>query len=77
MLISYSNHIGKATSESVKTSEVGVMMAATTRIATIACLRYLRMKPADSNPNLANSYERIGISKTSPIASDMVISVEM
>lgn len=57
ILISYSNHIGNATSNSVKTSEVGVMVAATTRMTTMACLRYLRMKPAERNPNLANSHE--------------------
>lgn len=77
MLISYSAHIGNATNDRVNTSEVGVIIAATTRIIIIACFRYLRIKLADSNPNLANSHERIGISKTSPIASDMVISVEM
>lgn len=37
MLTSYSSHIGKATSDSVKTSDVGVMMAATTRMTTTAC----------------------------------------
>ena len=30
-----------------------------------------------ADPSLANSHDRIGISKTSPIANDMVISVEM
>ena len=39
MLTSYSSHIGKATSDSVKTSEVGVIMAATTRMTTTACFR--------------------------------------
>ena len=39
ILTSYNNHIGNATSESVNTSEVGVMIAATTRIITMACLR--------------------------------------
>ncbi len=38
-LASYSIHMGKATSSKVKTSDVGVITAATTRITTTACLR--------------------------------------
>lgn len=57
ILTSYNNHIGNATSDSVKTSEVGVIMTATTRMTTMACLRYLRRKSAERNPNLANSHE--------------------
>ena len=63
-LTSYNIHIGKATSDRVNTSDVGVIIAATTRIITMACFRYLRMKSAERNPNFANSHERIGISKT-------------
>ena len=77
MLASYSSHMGKETSDRVNTSEVGVMMAATMRIMTIAWRRYLRMKAALMKPNLAKSHESMGISKTTPIASDMVSSVEM
>lgn len=77
ILISYNTHIGNATNDRVNTSEVGVIMAATTRMITMACLRYLRMKSAERKPNFANSHESIGISKTNPIASDMVISVDM
>ncbi len=39
ILTSYKIHIGRATSERVKTSEVGVMIAATMRIITTACFR--------------------------------------
>ena len=75
-LTSYNPHIGNATNDKVNTSEVGVITA-TTRMTTMACLRYLRMKSAERNPNFANNHDRIGISKTNPIANDMVISVEM
>ena len=36
MLISYSSHMGSDTINRVKTSDVGVMIAASTRITTIA-----------------------------------------
>lgn len=39
MLASYSTHMGRATSERVNTSEMGVITAATTRIITTACFR--------------------------------------
>ena len=39
MLTSYSSHMGKATSKSVKISEVGVINAAMIRMMTMACLR--------------------------------------
>lgn len=77
MLTSYNNHIGNTTSDNVNKSDVGVITAAITSMITMACLRYLHMKSADSNPNLANNYERIGISKTNPMVSDMVIKVEI
>ena len=77
MLISYNTHIGNATSESVKTSDVGVIIAAITRIITMACLRYLRMKSAERKPNFANSHDSIGISKTMPIARHIITSVEI
>lgn len=39
ILTSYSDHIGSATNNNVKTSEVGVITAATIRMITMACLR--------------------------------------
>lgn len=39
ILTSYNIHISKTTSESVKISEVGVIIAATTRIMTMECFR--------------------------------------
>lgn len=39
MLISKSIHIGSATSDNVKTSDVGVMIAATMRMSTMAWRR--------------------------------------
>ena len=69
--------MGVATSESVKTSDVGVIMAAMIRIMTIACRLYLRMKEEDMKPSLANNHAKTGISNTIPIAKDSVMSAEM
>ena len=69
--------MGSTTSESVNTSEVGVIIADTASIITMACLRYLRINSADRNPNLANSHESIGISKTMPIARHIITSDEI
>lgn len=43
-----------AVSESVNTSEIGVMIADIASMITMAWLRYLRINSADRNPNLAN-----------------------
>lgn len=64
ILISNNIHIGKVTSESVKTSDVGVMTAATIRIITTACLRYRCIKFADRKPYLVKSHERTYILNT-------------
>lgn len=68
--------MGSATSESVNTSEVGVIIADTASIITMACLRYLRINSADRSPNLANIHESIGISKTTPMARHIITIVE-
>ena len=54
MLSSKSRYIGAETASSVKTSEVGVITAATDRMSTTECFLYRLMNVAERKPSLAN-----------------------
>ena len=56
--------MGSETMKRVKMSEVGVMIAATTSIITMACFRYFFMNSAFRKPNFANIHATTGISNT-------------
>ena len=75
MLASYSSHIGNATIRSVKASVVGVIIAAITKMATMACLRHIRITEALRSPILPKSQLTTGSSKTIPITSVIVSNV--
>src|SRR6266496_3852695 len=52
ILTSYKAYNGTATSIMVVASDVGVINAASTRITTTACFRYVRIKVGDISPIL-------------------------
>ena len=47
-------------------------MAATIRIITIACFRYLRIKESEIKPSLPNNQHNIGISNTYPLPCTVI-----
>ena len=63
--------------KSVKASVVGVMMAATTSIATMACLRHIRIIEALRSPILPRSQQTTGSSKMMPITRHIISSVSI
>ena len=69
--------MGSDTTKSVNTSVVGVMMAATTSIATTACLLYVAMKWSVNSPMRPISAHTTGNSKTTPITRHMPNRVSM
>lgn len=77
MLISYRRQIGNVTSIKVITSVVGVIMAATIRIITIACRRYSFMKSAVRMPILPSNIHNIGNSNTIPSISVSIVNVSI
>ena len=77
ILISYSSQMGSDTTKSVMTSVVGVMMAATMSIATMAWRRYCRMVERRSTPMTPSNQHTMGSSKTVPIISDMQMNVSI
>ena len=77
MLTSYSAHIGSATTKSVNASVVGVMMAATIRIATMACRRIERIICAFTKPIRPRIQLTTGNSNTMPITRLIVSSVSI
>ncbi len=77
MLISYSIPIGRLTTISVKTSDVGVITAAIVNIATYEWRRYLRIISDERMFIFPKSQESSGISKTMPIANDNIIRVSI
>ena len=77
ILTSYSSQMGSDTTKSVMASVVGVMMAATRSIATMAWRRYCRMVERFSTPKTPSSQHTMGSSKTVPIISDMQMNVSM
>ena len=77
MLTSYSTHIGSATIKSVKASVVGVMIADTIRMATMACLRHIRIIGALISPIFPKSQLTTGSSKTIPITRLIISSVSI
>ena len=77
MLASYSSHIGNATIRSVKASVVGVIIAAITKMATMACLRHIRIIEALRSPILPRSQLTTGSSKMIPITRLIISSVSI
>ena len=69
ILNSYSPHIGSATNDSVKMSDVGLIMAATTRITTIACLRYFYLNFFSSHAIFCPRFFMLATASASFIAS--------
>ena len=77
MLTSYSNHIGNATTKSVKASVVGVIIAEITSITTTACLRQVFIIWALTKPIRPKSQLTTGSSKTMPITRLIISSVSI
>ena len=65
------------TSMSVKGSPLGVMMAAETSSATIACRLYSRRRLFLKIPNRLSSHAKSGISKTMPITRTSIMKMSM
>ena len=77
ILTSYNIYIGKKTIERVKTSVVGVIIAASTKISTMAWRRYLIIKSLLMRFILDNSQANIGISKSIPRQTESNIRVDI
>ena len=77
ILNSYKSHIGKATTNSVKASVVGVMIAETMRMATTACRRKCDIISPVMMPVLPSNAHTTGSSKTTPMTKLMPMSVSV
>ena len=61
----------------VKASEVGVMIAATSKMTIMAWRRKRDMIADEISPNLAKRNETTGISNTTPSINDIVANVSI
>ena len=77
MLISYSRNNGIATKIWLVMSGDGVITAATIRMMTMECRRYLRKNGGETMPNLDKKKIATGSSKTNPEEKESIVTVEI